>query len=132
MTEGASPWQEMIARCAQRGLLAKQLFVIFTTPKDQSPPAGDILEQHMSFQKSLEARGIMFGAGPLAELDGKSWGGEGMVIIRAESLEDARAIADADPMHSSGTRTYHIRPWLLNEGSLTLRVTYSDGGRELL
>ena len=44
----------------------------------------------------------------------------------------ARAIAEADPMHARGARRYRIRPWLLNEGSLTLRVTYSDGGREIV
>jgi hypothetical protein len=55
-----------------------------------------------------------------------------MVIIRAADLNDARTIADTDPMHQSGARQYRIRPWLLNEGSLTLKVTYSNGKREVL
>ncbi len=54
-----------------------------------------------------------------------------MVIVRAGSLAEARKIAEADPMHARGARTFRIRPWLLNEGSLTVRLTYSDGRCEI-
>ena len=54
-----------------------------------------------------------------------------MVIIRAASLAEADAIAAAGPMHRSGARSYTIRPWLLNEGSLTLTIHCSDGSREV-
>ena len=55
-----------------------------------------------------------------------------MVIIRAGSLAAAKAIAETDPMHKSGARTFRVRPWLLNEGTVTIKVTYSDGKREIL
>ena len=55
-----------------------------------------------------------------------------MVILRAISLEEARAIAENDPMHKSGARTFRVRPWMMNEGSITLKVTYSDGQREVI
>ena len=35
-------------------------------------------------------------------------------------------------MHASGARTFTLRPWLLNEGMVTMKVTYSDGGREVI
>ena len=54
-----------------------------------------------------------------------------MIIVRAASLDEARAIADADPMHSSGVRRYRIRPWLLNEGSYTVTVRYSENFRRV-
>jgi uncharacterized protein len=104
---------------ASRGMLQKQLYVVFTRP-------------HLEFQVDLERRGIMFGAGPFWTDDGDRWEGEGMVIIRAGSLDEARAIAASDPMHSSGARTFTVRPWLLNEGTVTVKITYSDGKRELL
>ena len=72
----------------------------------------------------------MFAAGPLAER-GESWSGDGMVIIRADSLEEATKIAEADPMHSSGARKFNIRPWLMNEGGFNLRVTFSDGKQRI-
>ena len=52
----------------------------------------------------------------------------GMVILRANSVEHAREIAAKEPMHVAGARTFHVRPWLMNDGSMTVRVTYSDGG----
>ena len=53
--------------------------------------------------------------------------GTGMIVYRAESMEAARAIADGDPMHSSGARTYVLRKWLINEGSFSLNVGLSTG-----
>jgi hypothetical protein len=44
-------------------------------------------------------------------------------VLRAESLEAARAIADGDPMHRDGVRSYEILPWLMNEASFTLKIS---------
>jgi uncharacterized protein len=113
-------------RNASRGMLQKQLYVVFTTPTGTMEAVLANLEAHLAFQVDLEKRGIMVGAGPFWTDDEKEWRGEGMVIIRATSLAEARAIADTDPMHKSGARSYRVRPWLLNEGTLTLKVSFSD------
>jgi len=113
-------------RNASRGMLQKQLYVVFTSPTGSMDAVLANLEAHLAFQVDLETRGIMVGAGPFWTDDEKQWGGEGMVIIRANSLAEARAIADTDPMHKSGARSYKVRPWLLNEGTLTLKVSFSD------
>ena len=55
-----------------------------------------------------------------------------MVIIRAGSLAEAKEIAASDPMHSSGARDYKVRPWLMNEGTVTVKIRYSDGSREVV
>ncbi len=117
---------------ASKGMLQKQLYVVFTTPANGLGPVMENVEEHLKFQMSLEERGIMFGAGPFWTDDGKNWNGEGMVIIRAEDIEDARRIAESDPMHASGARTFTVRPWLLNEGTVTVKLRYSDGSREIL
>lgn len=116
---------------ASRGMLQKQLYVVFTTPTKGLGPVMENIEAHLKYQVELEEKGIMFGAGPFWTDDEKSWQGEGMVIIRASSLAEAEAIAAADPMHASGARSYRVRPWLLNEGTVTLKVRYSDGSREI-
>ena len=54
-----------------------------------------------------------------------------MVIIRADSLEHAHKIAAADPIDKSSARDYRLRPWLLKEGSITINVAYSKGGRKV-
>jgi len=114
---------------AWEGMLRKQLYVVFTTPTNGLGPVMEVIKEHLAFQVDLEQRGIMFGAGPFWTEDESAWEGEGMVIIRAGSLAEARAIAASDPMHKSGARSFTVRPWLLNEGSMTVRVTYSDGKR---
>jgi uncharacterized protein YciI len=117
---------------ATRGMLNKDLYVVTTTPTGGMDAVMANLEEHLRFQVDLERRGIMFGAGPLWADDEHTWHGEGMVIIRAENLAAARAIAESDPMHRSGARSFTVRPWLLNEGTVTVRITYSDGAREVL
>ena len=117
---------------ASRGMLQKQLYAVFTSPANGMGPVMANIEAHLKFQVELEQKGIMFGAGPFWTDDEKEWQGEGMVIIRAASLAEAKAIAETDPMHKSGARTFRVRPWLLNEGTVTIKVTYSDGKREIL
>lgn len=111
---------------ASEEMLKKQLYVIFTSPARGIEPIMQNLKEHLEFQIDLERRGIMLGAGPFWTDDEKTWLGEGMVIIRAESMAAARRIAESDPMHRSGARTFKIRPWLLNEGTFTARFTFSD------
>lgn len=117
---------------ASAGCLQKQMYVYFTRPANGMGPVMENLEEHLKFQVELERKGVMFGAGPFWTDDEERWEGEGMVIIRAGSLAEARRIAESDPMHASGAREFTIRPWLLNEGSVTMRITYSDGGREVM
>ncbi len=132
MSDQDFPWQAHLDKIRAKGLLAKQLYVVMTWPKDGLDPVLENLADHLAYQGELEAKGIMFAAGPFADDAGEFWRGEGMVIIRADSLADAQAIAANDPMHKSGAREYRVRPWMLNEGSLTLKVTYSNGGREVI
>lgn len=117
---------------ASAGCLQKQMYVYFTKPANGLGPVMENLEDHLKFQVELEQKGIMFGAGPFWTDDEQRWEGEGMIIIRAESIAEAKKIAQSDPMHASGARTFTLRPWLLNEGMVTMKVTYSDGGREVI
>jgi len=117
---------------ASKGMLQKQFYVIFTYPNDGLGPVMENLEEHLAYQVKLETDGIMVGAGPFWRDDEETWGGEGMVIIRANSLAEARKIAEADPMHASGARKFMVRPWLLNEGTITVKISFSKQERELI
>ena len=112
---------------ASEGMLHKDLYVIVTTPTDGMGPVMANLEAHLAHQVEIERSGVMFGAGPLWADDERTWNGEGMFVIRADSLDHARRIADGDPMHSSGARSYTVRPWMLNEGGFELKVSFSNG-----
>lgn len=127
MAQGS--WQQHIEHVQAKGVLAKRLYVIFTTPTGGIDALHAHLPAHLAYQKDLEARGITFGAGPFADDTETDWSGEGMIIVRAQSVQEATAIAQADPMHSSGVRSFRVRPWLLNEGSYTVTVRYSQAYR---
>jgi uncharacterized protein YciI len=111
---------------ASKAMLQKQLYAIFTTPTDGLGPVFANLEAHLNYQVQIEQEGIMFAAGPMWTDDEQSWEGEGLVVVRAASRDEAIAIAERDPMHKSGARTFKVRPWLINEGSVTVRLDYSS------
>lgn len=117
---------------ATRGMLNKQFYVYFTKPTNGVEAVLANLDEHLKFQVDLERRGIMFGAGPFWTEDEQYCELEGMIIIRAESLAAARAIAASDPMHKCGARSFTIRPWLMNEGTLNLKIDMSTGKYQLL
>ena len=110
---------------ASKKMLQKQLYAIFTTPTNGLEPVFAHLEDHLRYQVMLEEEGIMYAAGPLWTDDEQSWEGEGLVVVRVDTRQDAIRIAERDPMHKSGARSFKVRPWLINEGSLTLRLDYS-------
>jgi uncharacterized protein YciI len=117
---------------ASTGMLQKQLYVVFTTPTNGMGPVMENIEKHLQFQVKLEQDGITLGAGPFWADDEHNWHGEGMVIIRADSLAHAQEIAATDPMHSSGARSFTIRPWLLNEGRVTMTLDFSTGRHSVI
>lgn len=108
------------------GFLNLELYVYETRLAGSPELMLSQLGPHLDYQVQLQEDGILFGAGPMQE-EGEALGPPkaGMIIVRASSFEEAKAIADADPMHSSGARTYTLRKWTLNEGSLDLTVKFS-------
>lgn len=112
-------------REASGAMLQKQLYAIFTTPTDGLGAVFANLDDHLAFQMQLEQDGIMFAAGPLWTDDEQEWQGEGMIVVRAASRAEAIAIAERDPMHKAGARSFTVRPWMINEGSMTVRLDFS-------
>jgi uncharacterized protein YciI len=104
--------------------LGKPLYVVHTTPNASREELDRLLPEHLEHQIRLEKSGIMFAAGPMTNADGTPAGG--LIVIRAKDFAEAKAIADSDPFHKSGLRSYTLRRWTVNEGSYGLRVNYSD------
>ena len=127
MTSTSVPSADIVATCVERGYLAKQLYVIFTRPTQGIEPVMKNLGPHLAYQEKLEMEGIMFAAGPNWTDDGLAWEGDGMVVYRASSMAEATAIAAADPMHASGARNFTVRPWLVNEGTITIQLGFATG-----
>lgn len=105
-------------------MLRRSLWVITTRPA-RGPGMQDLLPAHLEYQVAMERAGTLFGAGPIFE-DGGTVPTGGMIIVRAGDEAAARALADADPFHSAGLRSYTLHRWMLNEGAMTFTVRYSD------
>ncbi|WP_213738321.1 YciI family protein [Bradyrhizobium sp. dw_411] len=80
------------------------------------------LAEHLDYLIALEAEGKVFASGPM-NVPGS---GDGMTILRVETEEEARAIANADPLVSKLGRTFTLHPWTVNEGQMTLTVSFSQ------
>jgi uncharacterized protein YciI len=125
-------WDELIGVGAGRGLLAKRFYAVLTTPAGGLAPVLAVLDEHLAYQAELEQAGVLWAAGPFADDAEDRWDGEGFFVYRAVSKEGATRYAEADPMHSSGARTFRVRPWLLNEGSFRVHVDYSTGRADVI
>lgn len=112
---------------ASKGMLQKQFYAVFSTPADGIGAVMENLHQHLEHQCKIEREGILVAAGPHWSDDEQFWDGDGLFIIRATSIEQAKAIAAEDPMHQCGARTFSVRPWLVNEGRLNVQVEFSTG-----
>jgi len=127
MSQKSMPAEAIKSLVEEKGMLAKQLYLVHTTPTGDLDAVLAVVEEHLDYQVQLERDGIMFAAGPNWTEDEREWRGDGTVVIRAGSMAEARAIMDADPMHAKGARRYDIRPWLVDEGKITIELSYSTG-----
>ena len=118
-------WADYKRTAKERGALALELYVVNSTPAGPDVDLPGTLPDHLAYQARLEAAGALAFAGPVSDVSGDEMMGEGMIIYRAASLEEARALAEEDPMHKRGVRTYVLRRWLINEGSFSLSVGLS-------
>ncbi len=124
-------WDDYKAEAKSRGALAFQLYVAQSTPAGDPEAVKASLPDHLAYLAGLEKDGVLAFAGPLSDETGEQMEGMGMLVLRAESFEHARELAANDPMHSSGARTFALRKWLINEGSLTVTVGLSSRSVEL-
>jgi len=118
-------WAEYKSEAKGRGALALELYVTQSTPAKGPEDVKAVLPDHLAYQAKLEAERKLAFAGPMSDETGEHMQGMGLIIYRAESFEAARALAEGDPMHKSGARSFKLRRWMINEGSLNLSVGLS-------
>ena len=111
-------------------MLRKKLFVVLTKATAGAEKIEACLPDHLAYMIGLEQRGLVFASGPLTEPGGAPRG-DGLTVLRAGSAEEARKIAEADPFFVNGLRTFEVREWTLMEGSLGLKVNFSDQSIEV-
>ncbi|MEP2532196.1 YciI family protein [Shimia sp.] len=124
-------WNDYKEMARGRGALALELFVVESTPAGAPEAVKDNLPDHLAYQRKLEENGTLVLAGPLSDPTGEIMVGAGLILYRAATMQDAQGLAEADPMHASGARSFTVRKWLVNEGNLTVNVGLSTGSARL-
>ena len=82
------------------------------------------LAEHLDYLIALEAEGKIFASGPM-NVPGS---GDGMTVLKVDSEQEARAIAEADPLVKKAGRSFTLHPWTVNEGQMTVTVSFSQMG----
>jgi hypothetical protein len=90
----------------------------------------EVFPAHKEWVAEQEAAGRILVAGPFLT-DDFAWAGDGLIVFRVEGVAEAHRLARQDPMHAQGLRTFRIVPWQLNEGSLRITLTVSNGAVDL-
>ncbi|KAI5461040.1 hypothetical protein BGZ63DRAFT_425493 [Mariannaea sp. PMI_226] len=74
----------------------------------------DVIKEHRDYLDKLAADGTLLAAGPFVPGGSESrYSGVGMIVVYADSEDDARLIAENDPMHRKGVRKFTVDFWLL-------------------
>lgn len=111
-------------------MLRKKFFVVFSRGSATPDQIAALLPEHLDYMIGLEKSGVLFASGPLADAEGKTRG-DGLTILRAGSAEEARQIASQDPFVTGGLRSFEVREWTVMEGSLGVRINFSDQSLEI-
>ncbi|MEM6895144.1 MAG: YciI family protein [Bacteroidota bacterium] len=104
----------------------KEVYLYVTEPVVSFDEVAKILPDHMDFVHKIESQGTMIMGGQTTIQGADNAGGYGAIMIRANSFEEAKRIADQDPMHKTGVRKYTLYRWNINEGEMNVRLKLSD------
>jgi uncharacterized protein len=124
MTRESKPMESAVL--ASAGRLSLSAFVVVSTVQRPLVELKQQLESHLGYLASLEESGKLLMAGPLGNEDGTTWSGDGQLVYLAADLSEAESIARADPLHSSGVRSFTIRPWIINDGAMQISLRFSN------
>jgi uncharacterized protein YciI len=120
---------ERIAELTQK-MWRRKFYAVLSQASATPEKLKTLLPAHLEYMMDLERRGVLFASGPLADGEGPP-SGAGLTILRAASAREARELAEADPFVSSGLRTFQIKEWTVMEGTMGLRINFSDQSVEV-
>ena len=122
--------QQVVALSAKLSREQCYLLMMKPNPDARLLPPGISREQlrirHHEYLVDLERLGIIFAAGPFADI-GEKPSGSGMIIVRAKNREEAARIGGQEPYTQAGLRLMEIIPWQRTEGSIRLELRLADG-----
>ncbi len=81
--------------------MIRYLVTTFRTPEFQA----SVIDEHYAFLDRLRQQGKLELAGPFTDKSG------GAYLIKAADLEEAKALAFSDPVHTSGSSIVAVYEW---------------------
>jgi len=87
----------------------------------------EVQSVHVDWIFEKEKEGILFLSGPAPCLEEGEPFMSGMMVIRAKSESEARAIAETEPLIVAKVMTYWLYQWNVVQGSIAVSVNLSDG-----
>jgi uncharacterized protein YciI len=106
-------------------MLNLKLIVMLREPTGMQMLDDDLIE-HLEWMIAKEKEGLVFASGPFITAGAPPGTSGGLTLLRVSGLEQAREVADTDPLVVRGVITYQLREWLLMEGGVTVKVSFSD------
>ncbi|HRK29990.1 MAG TPA: YciI family protein, partial [Tepidisphaeraceae bacterium] len=70
------------------------------------------MRRHFEYTRTMRAEGRLLFGGPFTDGTG------GLLVYRAENIDQARAYMDADPATQDRIFEYDLHPWALNAADL--------------
>src|ERR1700722_20375554 len=83
-------------------------YLIFLHSIPERPLSPEVVELHAAHLAELDDSGKLVMAGPLLERAG------GFIVLRTESVAEAMAIAEEDPLVHGAYQTYELGTWLMS------------------
>jgi uncharacterized protein YciI len=78
-------------------------FLVMTMRRPDFDPAA--IPDHYHFLQDLRDRGLLEQAGPFADASG------GAYVLKAASFDEAKRLAEQDPLHLRGCSTVTVHAW---------------------
>ncbi len=102
-------------------MLKKRLFVALSEAIARPEEMLPFVAEHLAY--------MLFASGPFIQ-EGVLVG-DGLTILQTSTIEDARALMQAEPLIQRGLREFDLRPWELREGRMTITLNVSTSGFRL-
>lgn len=84
-------------------------YLILSRRQPDIPHAKMVIHEHFKWMQARHAAGDVLFSGPKPDRT------MGIYVIQAASVAAATAIADSDPLHVSGQRTYELIEWEVHQ-----------------
>ncbi len=81
---------------------------------ERTPETAEIQEGHMAHIQKTHAEGKLVVAGPIADDSDL----RGILVYKVPALDEARALAEADPAVKAGRLVVELHPWMVQKGVL--------------